>query len=134
MVNDKQVLVAGNWKLNNDFETSKKLAAEVVALTRNTKQDVEICLIPPHPFLRIVGDQIKGHSNIKLGAQAAWYEEKGAFTGAISVGQLKSVGCEYVVVGHSERRKIFGETDEIVNKIVKAVIKEGLKPILCIGN
>lgn len=95
-------IFAGNWKLNTDLGTATALATRICELTKSSND--EVCLIPPYPFLRPIAEISKDFRQIRLGAQAVWYEEKGAFTGAISVSQLRSVGCEYVVIGHSERR------------------------------
>jgi len=94
----------------------------------------EVCLIPPFPFLRDVGKVIeKSPQNIKLGAQNCFYETKGAFTGAVSAGMLKSVGCTYSLVGHSERRKIFSELDGDINHVIERLQESNVTPILCIG-
>jgi triosephosphate isomerase len=89
-------------------------------------------LCPPFTNLQAVGEEIKG-SNIKLGAQNLYFEAKGAYTGEISADMIKSVGCEYVIIGHSERRSYFGETDESVNKKVKFALQNNLVPIVCVG-
>ncbi len=95
-------------------------------------EEVEIVICPPYTSLSDVREVIS-ETNIKLGAQDIYWEREGAFTGEVSALMLKDVGCEYCIIGHSERRQFFGETNEIVNKKAKAVLKEGLKPIVCVG-
>ena len=114
--------IAGNWKMN-------KTVAEALALVRD---QVEIAVAPPFTALHPVAKAVEG-SNIKLAAQNCHWEAKGAFTGEIAPEMAKEVGCAYVIVGHSERRQFFGETDETVNRRVKAVFKAGIKPIMCVG-
>jgi triosephosphate isomerase len=123
-------LIAGNWKMNTTVN-------EAVALVKEMRQGldeikgVEKVLCPPFISLAAVKDLIKGTS-IKLGAQNLYFEEKGAYTGEISPLMLAEL-CEFVIIGHSERRQYFGETNEIVNRKAKSALKAGLKPILCIG-
>jgi triosephosphate isomerase len=123
-------MIAGNWKMNTTV-------AEAVELVKETRQGldeikgVEKVVCPPFVSLAAIKDLIKG-SSIKLGAQNLYFEEKGAYTGEVSPLMLAGL-CEFVIIGHSERRQYFGETDEIVNKKIKAALKAGLKPILCIG-
>ena len=127
----RKPIIAGNWKMNTDREGAIDLAREVKRLNEQVR-DVDVVLIPPFVFL----DPVQGvleDSSIALGAQQSEYREKGAFTGEISVSMLRSVGCEYVLCGHSERRSLYGETNELVHAKVKAALAGGLKPILCIG-
>ena len=107
------------------------LASDVRRLTEQVRS-VEVSLIPPFPFLDAVRKRLEG-SRVKLGAQDCHHEEKGAYTGAVSVGMLSSVGCHYVLAGHSERRTIFGDDDRIVNHKLRSILSGGLHPILCIG-
>ncbi len=131
-------IIAGNWKMFKTLPEAQALAREIVAGTH--KGEVEIVLIPPYPFLSSVADLISG-SGIELGAQEmhviAGDNEKlehfGARTGMVSAPMLKSVGCRYVLVGHSERRQYFGETDHQVGLKVRAALDCGLDPILCLG-
>lgn len=128
---DKYLIIA-NWKMNlGTIEEAKTLFSAIKnGIINNGKTEVVIC--PPFICLSIFGDQTS--ENIKLGAQDIFWTDKGAFTGEESPAMLKDIGCEYVIVGHSERRANLNETDEMVNKKVKAVLKNGLKPILCVGD
>ncbi|MBQ9456756.1 MAG: triose-phosphate isomerase [Thermoguttaceae bacterium] len=127
----RRPFIAGNWKMNMD-------RAGAVALVEGLKEaakdvdyaDIAVC--PPFVYIDAVAQVLKG-SNIGVGAQDCYFEEKGAFTGEISVGMLKDIGCKYVILGHSERRHIIGESNELTNKKLKAVLAAGLIPILCIG-
>ena len=129
----RKVIVAGNWKMN-------KTASEGVALVNALKPLVadvcsccaEVVVCPPFTTLYAVVEACKG-SNVKVGAQNIHWAESGAFTGEISAAMLKEAGVEYVIIGHSERRQYFGETDATVNSRVKAAVAAGLKPIVCIG-
>lgn len=127
----KKYLIAGNWKLNKDLNESVSFSRSLVDLVGKVDQ-VEIAIFPTYPCLYPVYQVIKD-SVIQLGAQNLFYEEKGAYTGEVSATILKSVGCKYVIIGHSERRKYFNETDDIVAKKVEAALKSGLKPVICIG-
>jgi triosephosphate isomerase len=127
----RKKVIAGNWKMNNDLHQSQKLVSEIInGLGKDTKADVIVC--PPFTSLSEVSSLLKG-TQIKLGAQNMYYEESGAYTGEVSADMLKSVGCEYVILGHSERRVIFNEPDELINKKIIAALAKGLKPIFCIG-
>ncbi len=123
--------IAGNWKMN-------KTVAEGLELVRELKQavaginDVDIVVGPTFTTLAAVAEEVKG-SNISVSAQNVHWEANGAYTGEISAGMLKEIPVEYVIIGHSERRQYFGETDETVNKRTKAALAAGLKPIVCVG-
>ena len=123
-------MVAGNWKMNT-------LRDDAVALARGVRErcsgaaGVEIVLCPPSLFLYDVRAAVAG-SSIGVGAQNVYWEEKGAFTGELSVAQIAEA-CDYSIIGHSERRQYFGETDETVNRRVKSALAHGLKPIMCVG-
>jgi triosephosphate isomerase len=124
-------MIAGNWKLHKTLAESTSLVAELIpAVAAN--QDVEIVVAPVYTALNKVAETIAG-SNIKLAAQNCYPEPQGAFTGEVSPLLLKDVGCQYVIIGHSERRQLFGESDELINSKAHAVAKTGLGIILCIG-
>ncbi|MCX7995385.1 MAG: triose-phosphate isomerase [candidate division WOR-3 bacterium] len=124
-------IIAGNWKMNKDPSESRVLIQRLLELAGDVRdRDVIIC--PPFTSLAAVSELIK-NSRFKLGAQNMHWERNGAFTGEISGLFLKSLGCEYVIIGHSERRHIMGETDEMINKKLKTALEIGLISIFCIG-
>ncbi|MFB3883718.1 MAG: triose-phosphate isomerase [Thermodesulfobacteriota bacterium] len=123
--------IAGNWKMNKTVGEALDLVRQLKVSLSNT-QGVEVAVAPPFTALFAVAQELKG-SFIHLAAQNLFYEEKGAFTGEISPLMIKEVGCQYVIIGHSERRQLFGETDETVNRRIKMALDQGLKPIFCIG-
>ena len=124
-------IIAGNWKLNKTISESVALTTALKALVVG-ETGVEIIVAPPFTALAAVNDVIV-NSNIHLAAQDVYSEESGAFTGEVSAPMLKDVGCDYVIIGHSERRQYFGETNESVNQKVKAALVHDLKPIICVG-
>lgn len=128
----RNIVIAGNWKMNNDLKESEKLIVELKNLLLNEKPNCDVIVCPPFTSLSEASKLLKG-SAIKLGAQNMHFEDNGAFTGEVSASMLKSVGCEYVIIGHSERRHILGETDEVINKKIKKALAAGLKPIFCVG-
>ncbi|MDW5300078.1 MAG: triose-phosphate isomerase [Sedimentibacter sp.] len=128
----RKILVAGNWKMNNDVEASLKLTENLKELSKEFDQNVDVIICPPFVSLYSVKQALNGTS-IKIGAQNMHFEDRGAYTGEISPLMLKELGVEYVIIGHSERRQYFNETDETVNKKLKSALKYGLKPILCVG-
>lgn len=128
----RKKIVAGNWKMVNNLDESKELIGGILEKLKNEKVNCDVIVCPPYTSLSEAAGLLKG-SIVKLGAQNMHFEDKGAFTGEISSGMLKSAGCEYVILGHSERRTIFNESDEIINKKVKKAFASGLKPIFCFG-
>ncbi len=126
----RRTVIAGNWKMNNTPSQALKLIEELKPLVKDADCDVVVCV--PYVDLLVVIAACKD-SNIKVGAQNLHFEPKGAYTGEISADMLKEIGAEYVVIGHSERREYFGETDETVNKKVHAALGAGITPILCCG-
>ena len=127
----RKVIIAGNWKMNMTPSAAKKAVAETAALTAG-KDGCEVVLCVPFVDIIPAAEAAKGTS-VKIGAQNVHFEKKGAFTGEISADMLLETGAEYVIVGHSERRQYFGETDETVNKRTRAALDAGLKVILCLG-
>ena len=126
----RKPIIAGNWKMNKTPEEAKQLVTELVPLVKDAKCDVVVCT--PAVCFSAVKPVIEG-TNIKLGAQNVHFAEKGAYTGELSAEMLKASGCEYVIIGHSERRQYFGETDKTVNKRTVAAVNAGLKAIVCVG-
>ncbi len=124
-------IIAGNWKMNKDPAESRSLVQELLSLIGEVKNR-EIILIPPFTSLATVAEIIR-NSKVKLGAQNMYWERSGAYTGEISGLFLKALGCEYVIVGHSERRHVMGETDEMLNKKLKTALEIGLVSIFCVG-
>jgi len=129
----RKPFIAGNWKMNTDVLSSVKLATEVVSGCGDTAgNQVDVAVCPPFVYLQQVAKALSS-SRVALGSQDIYFEQKGAFTGEISPAMLKDVGCTYALCGHSERRHVIGETDELINKKVHASISGGLLPILCVG-
>jgi triosephosphate isomerase len=129
----RKPFVAGNWKMNTDSRSSvdlaKRLASESVDIAG---QSATVAICPPFVYLQSVIKALDG-SSIAVGAQNSYFEPNGAFTGEISIPMLKDIGCTYCLCGHSERRHVIGETDELINQKVTAAINGGLLPILCVG-
>ena len=127
----RKKIIAGNWKMNKTITEALELV-RTLTLGLKDVENVDIVVCPVFTALHSVYQAIDG-SNIRLGAQNLFWEEKGAFTGEISAPMLKDTHCEYVIIGHSERRTIFKETNEQVNRKIKAALKAGLLPIVCVG-
>src|SRR5215510_14895642 len=125
-------IVAGNWKMNKTVGEALTLVRELRGMVTMIRDKVEIVVAPPFTALYAVAKALDD-SNIHLAAQNCYWDDAGAFTGEVSGPMLKEVGCRYVIVGHSERRQYFGETDETVNRRVQAVLRNEMLPILCIG-
>lgn len=126
----RQAMVAGNWKMNGSSASVSELIEGIKAGVGETGAEVAVC--PPFVYIPAIASAISG-SPIKLGAQNMCEQDSGAFTGEVSGLMLKDVGCDYVIIGHSERRAMYGESDEITAIKYGAVLKNGLKPIFCIG-
>ena len=126
----RKPIIAGNWKMNKTPEEAKQLVTELIPLVKDAKCDVVVCT--PAVCFAAVAPVIAG-TNVKLGAQNVHFEAKGAFTGELSADMLKASGVEYVIIGHSERRGLFYESDLTVNKKIHAALNAGLRPILCVG-
>lgn len=124
-------LIAGNWKMFKTASLTKEFLTELKDAVIDVTA-VEIMVAPPYTALA-AAQEFLGYSNIKIGAQNVFWADEGAFTGEISAPMLKDLGCEYVIIGHSERRQYFGETDETVNKKIAAALKHELTPLMCVG-
>jgi len=125
-------IIAGNWKMFNNLNESVTLISEIKQELANTEFNCGVIVCPPYTSLETASTLLK-ESKVKVGAQNMYFEETGAFTAEISANMLLSVGCEYVILGHSERRTIFNESDELINKKIKKALATGLIPIFCIG-
>ena len=126
----RKPIIAGNWKMNKTASQAVELINELKPLIAKSKPEVVVCV--PYTDLWVVKEAIKG-SKIKLGAENVAWADSGAFTGEISAEMLKEIGVEYVIIGHSERRQYFGETDQTVNMRLQQALKNDLKPIVCVG-
>jgi triosephosphate isomerase len=128
---DRRPLIAGNWKMYTTVQEAQQLAAAVVGAAADAV-DRDVMIAPPYTALAAVGSILSG-TGVMLGAQNVHWEEKGAFTGEISAPMLKEVGCAMAIIGHSERRHIFGETDFMINRRISGALQFGLIPVFCIG-
>lgn len=138
---ERQPIMAGNWKMNplteQEAEALSKglttlLGEDTCPIDEDNEMCTEVVIFPPHPFIRKVKDTVE-EVGIAVGAQSIYWEDKGAYTGEVAGSMIKSIGCEYVLCGHSERRSLFSDDDDAINKKVLKVLEDGLKPILCIG-
>jgi triosephosphate isomerase (TIM) len=134
-VSERKPIIAANWKMHHDHFAAIQYAQKLsYILDKPDYETVDVVLCPPFTDLRSVQTTLESDRiPIALGAQNCYWEGKGAFTGEVSVGMLAKLNVSYVIVGHSERRQLFGETDETVNKKVRAVLDAGLTPIVCVG-
>ncbi|GMU59585.1 MAG: triosephosphate isomerase [Myxococcaceae bacterium] len=128
----RRTFIAGNWKMNKTIAEAIALVRELRSAVSMVRDRVEIAVAPPFPALHPVAKALED-SNVILAAQNCHAEASGAFTGEVAAPMLKEVGCSYVILGHSERRQLFGETDAGVNRKVAAVLKAGMLPIVCVG-
>jgi len=130
----RKKIVAGNWKMNMDYTSGLSLFSEVLNMVNDeVRGEQEVVVCPPSLFVYSLAQLAKQNSRVSVGAQNSHQADSGAYTGEISASQIKSAGAEYVILGHSERRQYFGETNELLAKKTDAVLKNGLKPIFCIG-
>jgi triosephosphate isomerase len=130
----KKIMIAGNWKMNKNLPEALGLVNSINTKLKvlNLPSSISVLVCPPFVDIAKVSDALSD-SKIMVGAQNCYYEASGAFTGEVSLDMLKSVGCKYVIIGHSERRNIFGESNELINKKMHAVLSADVTPILCIG-
>lgn len=124
--------MAGNWKMNKTVTEAEELVKDLIRDPNAIKTGVDVVLCPPFTALSVVSGMLNG-THIRLGAQNMHWEKSGAFTGEISAEMLRALYCHYVILGHSERRALFGETDEIVNRKIKAALASHLQPVMCVG-
>ncbi|MDR3052271.1 MAG: triose-phosphate isomerase [Coriobacteriales bacterium] len=130
----RKPLIAGNWKMNKTTVEAASLSQDIAYNYHDSLDDADIVLCPPFIDLKTVNTVLTfDHSKIKLGAQDVYWEKPGPYTGAIAPNMLKEVGCSYCIVGHSERREFFGETDQDINRKIRALLEVGIRPIVCCG-
>lgn len=131
----RKKIVAGNWKMNLSLHEAESLTHEVASfmVQHGLPDSLEVIILPPFPFLLPVSNHILSVKKLHCGAQNVNAKEAGAFTGEVSVSMLQAVGATYVILGHSERRNLFGETDEGVHEKLRAALKGGISPIVCVG-
>ena len=128
----RQLIIAGNWKMNAGPSEAKKLAGDIAKVREGKKSSVEIIVCPPFISIPVVVDELD-ETEVKVGAQDVYTEDNGAYTGEVSTEMIKDSGCEYVIVGHSERREYFHEDDAIVAKKANKALRDGLRVIICVG-
>lgn len=129
---NRKPLIAGNWKMFKTCSEAVETAKQLVNLLTEDSKKTDVMIAPTFTALALVSEAVKG-SNVAVSAQNLFWENQGAYTGEISASMLVSAGCKYVIIGHSERRQYFGETDQSVNKKVRSAINNNLTPILCVG-
>ena len=126
----RRTVIAGNWKMNMLPNEAIELMEGLIPKVKDSKDEIIVCV----PYIDLFYTLLEAQqTNIHVGAQNVFYEDKGAYTGEVSATMLKSINTEYVIIGHSERRRYFNETDEIVNKKARKALENGLKPIICVG-
>ncbi|MEE9225860.1 MAG: triose-phosphate isomerase [Bacteroidota bacterium] len=128
----RRKVIAGNWKMYTDIYESADLVKALIEKVQSVHSTLEVVVCPPFTSIVVVSSLIKG-TRIKLGAQNMYHEDEGAYTGEVSAKMLKSIGCQYVILGHSERRQYFHETNDLINLKVKRALAIGLTPIVCVG-
>lgn len=128
----RKLFVVGNWKMNTTLQSGTALAAEIAQGLSGISPDVEVGICPPSVYLLPVAEKIRG-SRVQLGGQNVCAEKPGAYTGELAIEMLLDAGCQWVILGHSERRQFFGDTDVVINKKVIAALERGLKVIFCFG-
>ncbi len=130
---EKTALIAGNWKMNGTIKEANRLVSGLLEKYNGTPSlDAQILICPPMTLLNYVGNLLEG-TNILLGGQNCHYEVSGAYTGEVSANMMRDSGCSHVIVGHSERRSHYGETDKEIFRKVEAVVEHGMKAIMCVG-
>ncbi len=129
----RSFLIAGNWKMNQNAEETKAYFSALSKLTKEAPEGVKLLLCPVFTSLRAAVDAGSGIKGLHIGAQNMHFEDKGAFTGEITAAMIKETGADHVIIGHSERREYFNETDETVNKKTKKALAAGLVPVVCVG-
>ncbi len=129
---DRRPIVGGNWKMNTDRDTADRLARDVAVACADAVADRDIIVFPPFPYLEAVRNAL-GSSGVRLGAQDVYHEANGAYTGEVSVAMLLDLDVSHVIIGHSERRHVIGESDNLINAKVRAALDGGLEVVLCVG-
>lgn len=129
----RKKIVAGNWKMNLNHQEANQLLSDFIQNETQIPAEVEFVICPPSLYLSNFADKLKGNKKIKLGAQNCYHQDAGAYTGEISPAQLKSLGIQYCIIGHSERRELFNESYDLLAKKTKALLKHNLTPIFCCG-
>lgn len=129
----RNFLIAGNWKMNCGISETETLLRGIKEIRETMPEGVDGLVCPPTISLQAASAELESLNGLALGAQNVHYEENGAYTGEVSTEMLNEVGCNYVIIGHSERRQYFGETDKTVNAKVTKALKDGLQPVICVG-